>query len=107
MAAVAGCGICGPSARIPANAPPARDTVGNAPADNLPGLKELGEADRQLAMRQKICPVSGGPLGSMGKPYRMEVKGHVIFLCCEHCKDEVDKDPDGILRRVDALLANK
>jgi len=46
-------------------------------------------------------------LGSMDKPYKMTVKGRVIFLCCENCKDEVDKDPDGILKKVDALLAKK
>src|SRR5262249_36569789 len=57
------------------------------------GLKDLDEADRKLAELQKVCPVSRNPLGSMGKPYKMTVKGRVIFLCCDGCKDEVDKDP--------------
>ena len=76
-------------------------------ADDRPGLKELDEADRKLAEQQKVCPVSGELLGSMGKPYKMTVKGRVIFLCCDGCKDAVEKDPDGILKKVDALLAKK
>ena len=78
-------------------------------ADDLPGLKELDEADRRLAERQKFCPVSGNPLGTadMGKPYKMTVKGRVFFLCCDGCKEQVDKDPDGILKKVDALMAKK
>ena len=77
--------------------------------DDLPGLKELDEADRKLAEKQKVCPVSGSPLGTadMGKPYKMTVKGRVIFLCCDGCKDAVEKDPDGILKKVDALIAKK
>jgi hypothetical protein len=83
--------------------------VAGQPADDLPGLKELDEADRKLAEQQKVCPVTDSPLGTadMGKPYKMTVKGRVIFLCCDGCKKAVDKDPDGILKKVDALLAKK
>ncbi len=78
-------------------------------ADDLPGLKELDETDRKLAEQQKTCPVTGNLLGTadMGKPCKMTVKNRVIFLCCDGCKDAVDKDPDGILKKVDALLAQK
>jgi YHS domain-containing protein len=76
-------------------------------ADDLPGLKELSEADRKLALQQKTCPVSGDPLGSMGTPFKMAVKGRDFFLCCDKCKAEVDKDPDGTLKKVDALMAQK
>jgi len=77
--------------------------------DDLPGLKELDEADQKRARQQKVCPVSGSPLGTadMGKPYKMTVKGQDLFLCCEGCKDAVDKDPDGILKKVNALMAKK
>ena len=77
--------------------------------DDLPGLKELDAADRKLAEQQKICPVSGSPLGTadMGKPYKMTLKGRIFFLCCDGCKETVDKDPDGILKKVDALMAKK
>jgi hypothetical protein len=105
-AVLAGCG----DTNAPKTSP--KDSAGTnsaAKADDLPGLKELDEADRKLAERQKSCPVSGSLLGTadMGKPYKMTVKGRVIFLCCDGCKGAVDKDPDGILKKVDALLANK
>ncbi len=82
--------------------------AGNAAVD-LPGLKELNEADRKLAEQQKTCPVTGNLLGTadMGKPYKMTVKGRDFFLCCDGCKDAVEKDPDGILKKVDALLAKR
>lgn len=41
---------------------------------------------------QKICPVSGNPLGSMGPPLRVKAGGMDLFLCCEGCKEgKVDK----------------
>jgi YHS domain-containing protein len=92
----------------PASQEAAAKDAGKA-ADDLPGLKELNAADRKLAEQQKVCPVSGSPLGTadMGKPYKMTVKGHVFFLCCDGCKEAVDKDPDGILKKVAALMAKK
>jgi hypothetical protein len=73
------------------------------------GLKLLDEADRKLAEQQKTCPVSGNLLGTadMGKPCKITVKGRTFFLCCDGCKEEVDKDPDGVLKKLDALLAKK
>ena len=77
------------------------------PADDLPGLKELGEADRKLAEQQKCCPKTGELLGSMGKPYKITLKGRVVFLCCDGCEEEVKKDPDTYLKKLDALMAKK
>ncbi len=36
----------------------------------------------------KICPVSGEAVGSMGPGARVEYKGKVYNLCCAMCKDE-------------------
>ena len=76
-------------------------------ADDLPGLKELDEADRKLAEKQKFCPKTGELLGSMGKPYKMTLKGRVVLLCCDGCEEEVKKDPDKYLKKLDALMAKK
>jgi YHS domain-containing protein len=76
-------------------------------ADDLPGLKELDEADRKLAVIQKVCPKTGEPLGSMGKPFKIKLNGREFFLCCEGCEAEVRKDPETYLKKVDALLAKK
>jgi hypothetical protein len=48
-------------------------------------LAKLSPADRALAERQKVCPVTGLPLGSMGPPPRVVVKGKTVFICCEGC----------------------
>ena len=112
-AALVGCGGGSNPPKETTKDSAAKDTVaardsGKA-ADDLPGLKELDEADRKLAEKQKFCPVSDSLLGTadMGKPYKMTVKGRVIFLCCDGCKGAVEKDPDGTLKKVDALLAKK
>jgi YHS domain-containing protein len=66
------------------------------------GLAELSEADLGLAEKQKVCPVSGTPLGSMGKPVKVEVKGRTVFLCCGACEADLKKDPDKFLAKLDA-----
>ncbi|WP_235952310.1 hypothetical protein [Crateriforma spongiae] len=43
--------------------------------------------------RQKICPVSGKQLGSMGDPVAVNVSGKRIFVCCAGCVDAVKSNP--------------
>lgn len=41
---------------------------------------------------QKICPVMGKPLGSMGKPIKVKIGEEELFLCCEACRTkQVDR----------------
>lgn len=72
------------------------------PTVELPGLAELSPADRALAEKQKVCPVSGEPLGSMGKPVKVSAKGRTVFLCCDGCEESIKKDPDKYLAKLDA-----
>jgi YHS domain-containing protein len=53
----------------------------------------LSEEDRQLIAKQKICPVSGDSLDSMGEPYRTEVEGRTVFVCCKGCTSALKKNP--------------
>jgi membrane fusion protein, copper/silver efflux system len=50
-------------------------------------------ADQEAIARQKICPVTGKPLGSMGAPMRLEVEGRTVYLCCEGCEGRMRKEP--------------
>jgi len=50
-------------------------------------LAKLSPEDRALAEKQKTCPVSGEPLGSMGVPYKLTVQGRDVLLCCPGCED--------------------
>ncbi len=43
-------------------------------------MAELSVEDRALAVKQRVCPVSGEALGKMGAPLKMEVKGQTVFL---------------------------
>jgi YHS domain-containing protein len=64
-------------------------------------IAELPEAERAVAVAQKTCPVGDAPLGSMGMPYKVTVKGHDVYLCCEGCKGALEKDPDKYLAKLD------
>ncbi|HEX6962497.1 MAG TPA: hypothetical protein VF175_11560 [Lacipirellula sp.] len=52
-------------------------------------LANLSPEDRALAEKQKICPVTDEPLGSMGAPIKVVVEGREVFVCCEGCVDEL------------------
>jgi hypothetical protein len=72
----------------------------DAPTALDKGLEELTPADRALAARQKICPVTGEPLGSMGTPVRVVVEGRIVFLCCDGCKKRLRKEPAKYLAKL-------
>jgi Cu(I)/Ag(I) efflux system membrane fusion protein len=63
-------------------------------------LAELSPEDRSLAERQKICPVTGELLGSMGAPIKVDVNGKPVFICCEGCKEKLLKKPDEYLAKL-------
>jgi YHS domain-containing protein len=63
-------------------------------------LAELSPEDRSLAEKQKICPVSGESLGSMGAPLKVDVNGKPVFICCEGCRKELLKKPDEYLAKL-------
>ncbi len=58
------------------------------------------DEDRQLIAKQKICPVSGQPLDSMGEPFRTEVEGKVVFVCCKNCTRPLSKEPAKYLAKL-------
>ena len=47
---------------------------------------KLSETDQLLIAVQKICPVSGSELGSMGDPIKVQAGGQALFLCCKGCQ---------------------
>jgi Cu(I)/Ag(I) efflux system membrane fusion protein len=67
-----------------------------APA--MPG--SLSEDDRRLAEKQKVCPVTGEPLDSMGGPVRVEVAGRTVFVCCKACEKPLRRDPAKYLAKL-------
>ena len=57
-------------------------------------LAGLSPSDRESADRQRVCPVSGEPLGSMGEPIKLDVEGREVWICCAGCEDALRKDPE-------------
>ena len=82
---------------------PRIDTAVTAEPGGAP-LAALTAEDLVLIQKQKKCPV-GGPLGGMGTPVKMMVGDRAIFLCCEHCREAVEKDPAKYLAKLDAQAA--
>lgn len=64
-------------------------------------LDKLPAEERDLAAKQKICPITEARLGSMGKPYRMDVNGRPLFLCCKGCEGKVKADPAAALKKLE------
>lgn len=69
-------------------------------AEIAKSLAKLSPADRAAAEKQKICPVTGELLGSMGTPRKITVKGRVVFVCCQGCEATIKKDPDKYLAKL-------
>ncbi len=63
-------------------------------------LAELSKEDRAAAEKQKLCPVSGNLLGSMGTPCKVTVKDQVVFLCCPGCEGKIKENPDKYLAKL-------
>ena len=61
---------------------------------------KLPPEDHVLAERQKVCPVSGDPLGSMGVPYKVTVQGRKVLLCCQGCEDAIKENPEKYLAKL-------
>jgi YHS domain-containing protein len=57
--------------------------------------------DKELIEKQKTCPVTDQPLGSMGKPVKVVTKGRTVFLCCAGCKKKFLANRDKYLKKLD------
>jgi hypothetical protein len=87
-----------------------RNTTGRLPSEPAASktgggtspLAALGPEDRKLAERQQVCPVTGKPLGSMGKPPRVDLSGRAVFLCCLGCEETLRSDPQRYLAKLPA-----
>lgn len=67
----------------------------------MPGLAELSPEDKASAMAQHICPVSEKMLGTMGAPYKVEVEGRQVWLCCPGCEGKLKENPQEYLAKLD------
>jgi hypothetical protein len=68
-------------------------------------LANLSEEDRAQAQRQRICPVTEMPLGSMGTPPKVDVGGRTVFICCEGCRKPLLEESEKYLAVLDKSAA--
>jgi Cu/Ag efflux protein CusF len=83
-----------------AGGPTAKEPDAEELAEIKANLAKLSPEDRKIAEEQRLCPDTGEPLGSMGVPTKVVLKGQPVFLCCKGCEKSVQKNPDEILRKV-------
>jgi Cu(I)/Ag(I) efflux system membrane fusion protein len=70
-------------------------------------MQVLTAEDRVAAKKQRICPVTGAVLGSMGEPYKVELKNRTVFLCCQGCVGALRENPDKYLKKLEKASAEK
>lgn len=71
-------------------------------AQNLAGLSP---EDRALAEKQRICPVTGAALGSMGVPLKISLDDRPVFVCCQACENQLKAEPARFLARLDSAAS--
>ncbi len=86
------------SAEVSAEAPDESGAIAVA-------LEKLPPAERVLARRQLICPVTEMRLGSMGAPIKVDVDGRSIWICCEGCRESLLANPAKYLAKLPQEVA--
>jgi hypothetical protein len=56
--------------------------------------------DRQLIAKQKVCPVTGEDLESMGGPVKVVIDGRAVFVCCKSCEKPLRGKPEKYLPKL-------
>ena len=75
--------------------------AGSRPSRPTPGpAAPPASEDEKLIARQKLCPVTDEPLGSMGAPVKLIVEGRPLFICCKGCEREVRAEPKKYLAKI-------
>jgi len=62
-------------------------------------LAALDQSDQAGIARQRVCPVTGAALDSMGGPIKVLVGGQPLYLCCKGCLSKVQNAPEAYLRK--------
>ena len=65
-------------------------------------LAQLPPEDAASAEKQRVCPVSGEMLGTMGVPKKVDVNGQQVWICCEGCRDPLLENPEEHLAKLEA-----
>jgi Cu(I)/Ag(I) efflux system membrane fusion protein len=64
-----------------------------------PGADAVRLAGRTVE-EQKVCPVTGAKLGSMGDPVAVNVEGQKVWVCCDACTPKLKASPAKYLAKL-------
>ncbi len=81
-------------------AEPTESTEVTLSREEMDLIKELPEGEQAAALAQKVCPISGENLGSMGKPIQVTAEGKSAYICCAGCKEDFEADPAAALAKL-------
>jgi len=73
---------------------------GQQPAEFAQKFQITRSAAEVAIAQQKICPVSGKPLGSMGAPPAVRIGDRDVYVCCAGCTDRLKADPQKYLAKL-------
>lgn len=62
-------------------------------AENME-LQEKTAIDARKEVGNRICPVGGEEIGSMGEPVKYEYNGKIYNICCPGCVKKFEEDPE-------------
>ena len=96
-----------PSLIDPEKAKPTKPGDEKTTPEIAAALAKLSEDDRVLAEKQRICPVTEMPLGSMGVPPKVDVDGRSVFICCEGCRESLLEESEKYLAVLDKAAATE
>lgn len=68
--------------------------------EEIAELASLSAADKDIALKQVVCPVSGENLGSMGAPLKVSAEGKSFMICCDGCKEDVKNNPKEVVAKL-------
>ncbi len=76
-------------------------SLNREPRKYLKALDEAVIAHQGKDYPLTTCPVSGDELEGMGGSVDVVLAGRLIRLCCDGCREDLDKEPARFIRRID------
>lgn len=88
------------------------NTLKAAPQKYLAKLAPTGpvkatRGDAAAVAFQRICPVMNKPLDAMGGPWKINLRGREVFVCCPGCTKALEREPAKFLAMLPAPPASK
>ena len=71
---------------------------------DVKNIRQLRKVDCPTAMFQRVCPVTGAPLGSMGVPIKITLRGKTLYLCCKGCIAKARRAPVETLKKLEGII---